>query len=83
MAQVRYHSGVSPYGVHDLCGNIWEWLSTESDAGRYELKGSAFTSPIARAMPSAFNDAFAEMLDPTWANLVRRLWSGDLGQGVA
>ncbi len=59
----RYHSGVSPYGVYDMCGNIWEWLSTETQSGRYELKGSAFTSPFSRATPSHFNDASADMLD--------------------
>ncbi|MGI5292730.1 SUMF1/EgtB/PvdO family nonheme iron enzyme [Nonomuraea polychroma] len=59
----RYHSGASPYGVYDMCGNTWEWLSTESLPGRYELKGSAFTSPFSRATPSAFNDASADMLD--------------------
>jgi formylglycine-generating enzyme required for sulfatase activity len=59
----RYHSGVSPYGVYDLCGNVWEWCSTEIQTGRYELKGSAFTSPFERATPSAFNDASADMFD--------------------
>ncbi|MEV4115968.1 SUMF1/EgtB/PvdO family nonheme iron enzyme [Nonomuraea sp. NPDC049695] len=59
----RYHSGASPYGVYDLCGNVWEWLSTVSESGRYELKGSAFTSPFSRATPSNFNDASADMLD--------------------
>lgn len=59
----RYHSGVSPYEVYDLCGNVWEWLSTESTPGRHELKGSAFTSPFSRATPSLFNDASADMLD--------------------
>ncbi|MGI8335748.1 SUMF1/EgtB/PvdO family nonheme iron enzyme [Actinomadura scrupuli] len=59
----RYHSGVSPYGVYDLCGNTWEWLSTESEPGRHELKGSAFTSPFHRATPSTFNDASTDMLD--------------------
>ncbi len=59
----RYHSGVSPYGVYDMCGNTWEWCSTETDPGRYELKGSAFTSPFFRAAPSTFNDASADMLD--------------------
>lgn len=59
----RYHSGVSPYGVYDLCGNTWEWCSTRSEPGRYELKAGAWTSPFARATPAVFNDASTEMLD--------------------
>ncbi|GAA1930547.1 SUMF1/EgtB/PvdO family nonheme iron enzyme [Streptantibioticus ferralitis] len=59
----RYHSGVSPYGVYDLCGNAWEWCSTETTPGRYELKGSAFTSPFFRSAPSTFNDADRRMYD--------------------
>lgn len=59
----RYHSGVSPYGVYDLCGNTWEWTSTRTTPGRYELKAGAFTSPFARATPFAFNDAASTMLD--------------------
>nr|WP_269813882.1 SUMF1/EgtB/PvdO family nonheme iron enzyme [Jiangella endophytica] len=59
----RFHSGVSPYDVYDLCGNAWEWTSTESEPARYELKGGAWTSPFARALPSAFNDASADMRD--------------------
>lgn len=59
----RYHSGVSPYGVYDLCGNVWEWLSTETTPGRRELKGSAFTSPFFRAEPAMFNDASIDMSD--------------------
>lgn len=59
----RYHSGLSPYGVYDLCGNVWEWCATASTPGRYQLKGSAFTSSFERAAPTAFNDAAADMCD--------------------
>lgn len=59
----RYQSGASPYGVYDMCGNIWEWTSTQSSAGRYELKGAAWTSPFERATPSAWNDASTTMCD--------------------
>jgi formylglycine-generating enzyme required for sulfatase activity len=58
-----YPSGTSPSGVYDLCGNVWEWTRTPSKPERYELKGGAFTSPFARAMPSAFHDAAMGMLE--------------------
>lgn len=58
-----YQSGVSPYGVFDLCGNVWEWCSTQTGPERYELKGGAFTSLFARATPSTFNDASITMMD--------------------
>lgn len=59
----RYHSGASPFGVYDLCGNTWEWCDTTAEPGRRVLKGSAFSSPFAHATPSAFNDAAETMSD--------------------
>lgn len=59
----RYHSGVSTYGVYDLCGNAWEWCGTQTTPGRYALKGSAFTSPFTMALAAATNDADAKMFD--------------------
>jgi len=58
-----YKSSVSPYGVYDLCGNVWEWLATESTPGRFELKGSSFASLLEAAAPAAFNDARRSMSD--------------------
>ncbi|WP_246460713.1 SUMF1/EgtB/PvdO family nonheme iron enzyme [Streptomyces himalayensis] len=59
----RYHSGVSPYGVYDMVGNVWEWLATPTTPGRYELRGSAFTSPLFRGVPAVPNDANDTMHD--------------------
>ncbi|MEV4872451.1 SUMF1/EgtB/PvdO family nonheme iron enzyme [Streptomyces syringium] len=73
----RYRSGASPYNVYDLCGNTWEWCATRSLPGRYELKGSAYTSPFERAAPSSFNDANAEMCDDdtSFRCVAEHLWS--------
>lgn len=58
-----YQTGISPYGVYDLCGNTWEWCSTESKPGRHELKGGSWTTPFERCTPSTFNDAAETMCD--------------------
>jgi formylglycine-generating enzyme required for sulfatase activity len=46
-----------------MVGNVWEWLATPTTPGRYELRGSAFTSPLFRGVPAIPNDADQTMRD--------------------
>ncbi|MCL4253398.1 MAG: SUMF1/EgtB/PvdO family nonheme iron enzyme [Anaerolineae bacterium] len=61
----RYTNGVSPFGLHDMMGNVWKWSNDISEdtnqAGvrKQIIRGGSFTSPVERA------DAhFAYDIDP-------------------
>lgn len=37
----EFPEGVSPYGVWDMSGNVWEWTATPHESGGYALRGGS------------------------------------------
>jgi transcriptional regulator with XRE-family HTH domain len=50
-----YEQSASPYGIVDLCGNVWEWTTSVDEHGSWQTRGGSFATPGYLATPSSWH----------------------------
>jgi formylglycine-generating enzyme required for sulfatase activity len=60
----RDRSGLNPFELHDMSGNVFEWTSTSTSDGRYVLKGGSWSNFPFRGRAADRGTK----LDPSFAN---------------
>jgi formylglycine-generating enzyme required for sulfatase activity len=55
--------GVSPFGAHDMAGNVREWLASVADPRRRTVVGGSWQDPT-----YMFEPQHAETFDPAYAS---------------